>query len=135
MTYLLIFGVCWLFFSALVGALAVAFDRSGGIFFLASLVVSPLLALILLVVVGKGDSSESRSQPQESVASSEEGQTLSGVGILFSAVLIILFVLLGAAVSLKISAVTKPMGFFGGITAGGIFAYGTTWIFPDHMTG
>ncbi|AUR84050.1 TMhelix containing protein [Vibrio phage 1.047.O._10N.286.55.F2] len=45
--------ILWLTFSAFVALLASAFNRSGFVWFLVSLIISPLLGLICVAIVGK----------------------------------------------------------------------------------
>lgn len=45
--------ILWLTFSAVVALLASAFNRSGFIWFLVSLIISPLLGLICVAIAGK----------------------------------------------------------------------------------
>lgn len=45
--------ILWLTFSALVAMLASAFNRSGFVWFLVSVIISPLLGLICVAIAGK----------------------------------------------------------------------------------
>ena len=48
----MIFVIPWLFFSVLVGILANSNDRSGCGFFLLSLLISPLVTAIIVLIIG-----------------------------------------------------------------------------------
>lgn len=45
--------VMWIFFSALVAVLASAFNRSGFVWFLVSLIFSPLIGMVAVAIAGK----------------------------------------------------------------------------------
>jgi len=57
-------GLAWIGLCVLVGVLAASFNRNGAVFFLLAFVISPLLAVILLLVMGKKTSSTKSGPPQ-----------------------------------------------------------------------
>lgn len=53
MIVFLVIGVLWLVLAALVGVLAESWGRSGLLYFMVSVLTSPLLGLVLVLAVGK----------------------------------------------------------------------------------
>jgi len=88
MTFLLIAAFFWLGFSFLLGLAAAGFNRSGILFFVISLVVSPVLAGLLLLALGKKDQGDQtvRVRCPECGATTKEGaRYCSGCGREFPA--------------------------------------------------
>lgn len=68
-------GIVYFFFAAIVGVIAVNWNRSGIVWFLLSAVISPLLALILLLIGGKQqDRDPNRPRPATHVICPDCGE-------------------------------------------------------------
>lgn len=61
------FLVLWLIFSALVGVLGSTWGRSGFLWFLIALVLSPLLGVIILLIAGRANKGDSKPTPKTHV--------------------------------------------------------------------
>ncbi len=64
----------WIVFALLVGALASKFGRTGGGYFFLSLLISPMLAVILLLIYGKTAKAKAREvlQMKKALAALEQ---------------------------------------------------------------
>jgi hypothetical protein len=161
MTILVLAGLGWVGFSILLGLTAAGFGRSGAVFFLLSLVVSPLLAAVLLVVMGpKSEAAKVRCSEcgalakataqycpgcgrqlpaaqrpgPESAAGGPSKGDLSGLGIVMVPALTFFFALLGATIAKTSGAFSNGAGLLAGAALGAVFSYGTKRAFPEQMT-